>query len=272
MTSIIEDYLRQVEASLRADPDRKRPILDELRGHILDKVDDLARADPLRPREDIERDVLHDFGSPRDLALGYEPEGHLLRNQAGEIVLRFGEAVGRGTRLVVTDIGPRAAKAVGRGTGRVLKWFAIGVSALLVLAVALGIWAFYEVRPVVETLVEQSQPAYDYHESCPATPCNGALPGQVFYVSPDARQVRIEVDAYHWGSDPANGTVRVMVTDPEGATRLDRVFTVTNQSHAGHEARWAPMAGNWTVAYEFADFRGTIRVQTYATSVSWTDL
>lgn len=264
MTNLIEDYLREVEASLRADHDRRRPILDELRGHILDKVEDLAREDPLRPREDIERAVLNDFGSPRELALGYEPEGHLLRNQAGEIVLRFGEAVGRGTRS--------AARAVGRGTGLFLKWTAIALSVLLVVAVGLGIWAFYEVRPVVETLVEQSQPAYDYYESCAGTPCSGDVPAQVFYVAPDAKQVRIDIAAYHRAEGGGNGTARVVVTDPEGAIRLDRTFVLGNETHSSHEARWAPSAGNWTVAYTYTEFRGTLRVQTYATSVTWADL
>lgn len=264
MTNLIDDYLREVEASLRADADRKRPILDELRAHILEKVDDLARADPLRAREDIEREVLNDFGSARDLALGYEPEGHLLRDETGEIILRFGQAVGRGTK--------KAARAVGRGTGVFLKWTAVALSVLLVLGIGLGVWAFYEVRPVVETLVEQSQPAYEYQESCPATPCNGELPPQAFYVSPDAKQVRISLEAYHWDDLPANGTARVVVTDPLGEVRLDRTFLVSTRTHVSQEARWAPAEGNWTVAYTFTEFRGSLHVRTYATGVAWADL
>jgi hypothetical protein len=262
MHQLIEDYLREVEQSLRVENGRKRQIIDELRGHLNEKVDDLARAAPDRPVEDVARQVLGDFGNPRDLALSYSDGAPVLRNQAGEIVLRLGAALGRGTR------------AVGRGTGKVLKWFAIAVSVLLVIAIGVGIWAFYEVRPVVATLVDQAQPAYEYHESCEGTPCSGGVPGERFFVSPDARQVRFALEVWSpWDDDVnASGSVHVVVKDPSGNATFDRVITMGNGTRVSEEARWAPAAGNWTVSIEYDAFRGSVDLSTYAASVRWSDL
>lgn len=263
MTGIIEDYLREVESSLRVDRARRQQIVDELRAHLHEQAADLRRQRPELPETDVAREVLASFGNPRDLALAYEPEGAaVLRNRAGEVVLRLGDAFGRG------------ARAAARGTGVVLKWFAVAVSALLVLAVGLGVWAFYEVRPVVETLVEQSMPAYVYREECGGTPCSGALPGDRFYVAPDAKQVRLDVDVHPPWDGSANGTgaVRVWVVDPAGATVYDRTFAVRPDGSASHEMRLAPVEGNWTIAYEYDGFRGVVQVEAYATSLRWEDM
>lgn len=273
MTSIIEDYLREVETTLRVDAERKRQIVDELRSHLREKVADLRNSEPARAQEDVEREVLSDFGSPHDLALAYSPEGQaILTNQAGDIVLRLGQAVGRGATYVATDLGPRAARAVGRGTGRLLKVFAVIVSVLLILSIGIGVWAFYEVRPVVETLVEQSQPAYSYREECPGTPCNGPVPADTFYVSPGSKQVRVDLDVRHPWRENGTGSVTVLVKDPSGTGSFNRTFTLSGMNDFHHEMRWAPTEGNWTIAYSYSGFVGVVDVDVYATSIRWDDL
>lgn len=258
MTNLIEDYLREVETSLRVDAARKRQIVDELRTHLTEKVDDLHAATPARSRFDIEQEVLREFGNPRDLALAYEPDGTaVLRSAAGDVVVRLG----------------RAAKAVGRGTGTFLKWTAVALAVLLVVALGVGAWAYYEVKPYIPGMIESSQPVYQYFERCVETPCSGAPPPDSFYVRPEASMVRFDLNIYsvHPKGDRdghiGNGTLRILVSDPAGAALFDRTFNVTNEAGFHHETSWAAQPGNWSVAYTLMDFVGAFDVEAYAVSL-----
>ena len=260
--TLIENYLREVEASLRVDAARKRQIVDELRTHLTEKVNDVATAEPLRPRPEIEQEVLREFGNPRDLALAYEPDGTaVLRDSAGDIVLRVGKAVGRG------------AAAVGRGTGTFLKWTAVALAVLLVISLGVGAWAYYEIKPYIPGMIESSDPVYQYFERCTETPCSGAPPPDTFFVRPTAQTVRFDINVYSvhldedWEKHVANGTMRVVVTDPAGASAFDRTFNVTDEGSFRYETSWAAQPGNWSIAYEFTDFVGAIDVETYAVSL-----
>lgn len=260
MSRIIDNYLREVEASLRADRARKSQIIDELRSHLAEKVNDLQATDPARDRAEIERDVLREFGSPQELALAYEPEGTaVLRNQAGDIVLRVG-------------------KAAARGTGKVLKGLAIALAFLLVLAVGVGAWAWYEIKPNIPAIVEQSQPLYEYYERCADTPCNGELPNDTFYVRPNVTTVRFDLrvsavtDHLDNGTRDrvGNGTVHVTVRDANGTALLDRDFSLTEDAAAHHSIGWAAVPGNWTVSYRFDGFRGAVDAEAYVSGFAWT--
>jgi hypothetical protein len=264
MTHLIDDYLREVETSLRVDAARKRQIVDELRTHLTEKADEVSAADPERPRAQIEQEMLREFGNPRDLALAYEPEGTaVLTNQAGEIVLRLGKAVGRG------------AAAVGRGSARALKWVAIALAALLVVALGVGAWAYYEVKPFIPAIIEQSEPTYQYFERCVATPCSGAAPADTFYVRGEATTVRLDLNVYSvhteddWDRHVGNGSVRIVVTDPAGEVRYDRSLNVTEEGATFYETSWTAVEGNWTIAYSFDAFVGAIDVETYAIGFPW---
>ncbi|HET6404676.1 MAG TPA: hypothetical protein VFH78_08515 [Candidatus Thermoplasmatota archaeon] len=273
MTTLIENYLREVEASLRVDAARKRQIVDELRTHLTEKVADLRASHPERSAFELEQEVLHEFGNPRDLALAYQPDGSaVLTSAAGDIVLRVGHAVGRG------------ARAVGRGTGAVLKWTAVALGILLAISLGVGAWAYYEVKPYIPSIIESSDPVYTYYESCVGTPCQGALPADTFYVRPEAQTVRFDLDVRpvrlseeQAAAVPANGSVRVVVADPSGEVRFDRTYELSPMvegSAAGGRARqllsWSAVEGNWTVAYTFTDFVGTVQAQTYAIRLPFT--
>lgn len=280
MTGLTENYLREVEHSLRADADRKRQIIDELRSHLQEKIDDIKRANPERSYEDIEREVLHDFGSPRDLALAYEPEGvAVLKNNAGDTVLRVGQAVGRGATYVATDLAPRAARAAGRNAGRALKVIGITLAILLVTALGVAGWAYYEVKPYLGAIAEDGLPVYDYSESCSGTPCSGLLPAGSFYVKSEARQLRFELDidpVHPSGAERGTphvgaGSVTVTVTDPTGVQAYNRTVLMTNGSSVRHDATWAALEGNWTVAIAFDGFQGDVRVEAYTWSAPWRD-
>lgn len=275
MTTLIEDYLRDVATSLRVDAARKRQIVDELRTHLTEKAAELRAADPTRSIFDVEQEVIREFGNPRDLALAYEPDGTaVLTTAAGDIVLRVGKAVGRG------------ARAVGRSTGTFLKWTAVALAILLVISLGVGAWAYYEVKPYIPAIIDSSDPVYEYRETCSATPCNGLLPADTFYVRPEAQTVEFDLDVYRVrlsesqmeNMSATNGTVRVVVLDPAGNSRYDRTFELAAASSSEYrsgssagsshqQTSWAAAPGNWTVSYEFTDFVGTISVQAYAVSL-----
>jgi hypothetical protein len=254
MTNLIDDYLREVESTLRVDAARKRQIVDELRSHLRDKTLDLAREDPAMPQEEVERRVLAEMGSPRDLAFGYEPDGSTtVMTSAGETILRIGAAVGR-------------------GTGRVLKWVAIGMAVLLVLAIGVGIWAFYEVKPFAEAIASESDPVYYFEETCRGTPCNGAMPSDTFFVTNATKTIRFELDLYHVHGENTdvqvgNGTVHILVRSPDNATRLDRQLNMTNATSLSTEMTWAAQPGEWSVSVSFEGFQGNIALQAYARAV-----
>lgn len=271
MTRAIDDYLREVETSLRVDASRKRQLVDELRTHLAERVEDVAREDPARPLLEVQQEVLREFGNPRELALAYEPEGAaVLTNSAGEIVLRLTQAVGRGAAVV-----GRGAVVVGRGTGKALKWLAISLAALLVVAIGVGAWAFYEVKPFIPAILEQSEPAYQYYERCAATPCSGTPAADMFFVRPEAKTVRLDLNVQSTYADHdraahvGNGTIRITITDPLGEVRLDRAINLSSDASTRYETSWSAMAGNWTVAYAFDTFVGVVDVETYAISFPW---
>lgn len=258
MSALIEDYLREVSASLRVDATRKRQIVDELRTHLTERVAEDVAASPERPRDEVEREVLRDFGNPRDLALAYEPDGGapVLLNQSGDIVLRLGRA------------SARAAKAVGRGTTKVLKVTAIALAVLLVVALGVGAWAYYEIKPYIPTIIESQEPVYSYYESCTTT-CSGLYPADTFHVREGAETVRFDLRVRYdndWETDEHRGAgnVTVKLLDPAGVARYERTLAVTNETWVHHEASWGAMPGNWSATYEFDAFVGTIEVETYA--------
>ena len=265
MPGLIDNYLREVEASLRADPARKRHIVEELRAHLHEKVADLQRAHPERSREDVEREVLHDIGSARDLALGYEPEGtEVLRNRAGDTVLRLGQAVGRG------------AKAAGRGAGKVLKVVAITLAVVLVVAMGVGAWAFYEFKPQLLAMANDASPVYSYSETCRGAPCDGSIPTATFHVHDDARQVRFEMDLWPTYSSGGRtqiggGGVSISVSDPNGGVAFERTLNMTNATRVHHDLTWAAVPGNWTIAVQYDQFVGEVHLHARTWSAPWAD-
>ena len=244
MTDLIEDYLRRVEGSLRADPERRRAIVAELRSHLEERVADVRARDAGRDPADVVREVLRDFGDPVMLALSYDPSARgpaVLKAPSGEVVLSIG-------------------RAVGRGTGKVLKFVAIAVGFLLVLGTGLGIWAFYEVKPIVEANVPY--PVYDRSEHCDATGCTGGPTSQTFHIYPEAREVRMDLAVDH--KDATSGTVTLRIEDPDGKVKYDRTFTAGTTRHAHEDTQWAPVRGDWKVTVTLTAFKGTLDINIFA--------
>ncbi len=247
MNDIIDAYLREVETRLRGERADKRAIVQELRSHLVDRVTGLMAEDPGISEEEAARQAVRAFGDPAELALSYGPSGPELSSASGETVLRIG-------------------RAVGRGTGKVLKGVGIGLLALLVVVSALGIWAFYEVRPYVEDIVERNaeRSVYSFHTSCKDAPCTEEQRSQTFYIHPSARSVQLDLRAWDTRDDVSQGSLEVRVTTPDGTLAYNRTLQLDGRSSLSEEASWAPLSGNWTVDVRVSDLVGTVSVHVEA--------
>lgn len=239
MGTLIDGYLDEVKRSLKTDATTRDQVIQELRGAMEEKLAALAKQRPETPIDELEKEALTDFGSPEDLALAYGPEGAHLRRASGEIALKLGRAVGRGTKQVI-------------------KWGAIVGTVALLLGIALGIWAFYEAAPYVEGIVERQvyREAYTVHEHCSPQACDGQRGPQSFALTDGARQVRLDVDIDADDQGHAGGAVEVLFVDPLGETKYARTFNVTGDAFYREELRWDPLAGEYTIAFEYHDFVG----------------
>ena len=244
MTRIIDDYLREVETHLQVGPSQRERILDELRGHLFEKVEDLRNREPALSTEDAERRAINDFGSPHELALSFDVGGPTLETKAGKTVVRMG-------------------RAVGRGTGRILKFIAISVAVLLVLSIGVGIWAFYEVRPYVEDIIrrESSEELYAFHQHC-ASPCDGQTFTQSFYVPSGAHDVRAYVASWTPTGGVANGSVDIRILDPDGNEQYNRSLPASEENY--ETLSWQTLPGTWQVRIGFEGFSGVIDLEVHA--------
>ena len=240
MNGTVEDYLRRVESSLQTDRDTKRSIMDELRSHIADKVADMQRRSPERPRDAIVGDVLHGLGEPSEFALRFEGERPVLqRRGTGETVLRV-------------------TRAVGRGTKRVIRGLLFTILVLMLLVAGVAAWAFQEVRPYVEGRLPLT--LYEFERSCPlGSPCVENVTGS-FHVQAGAARVQFSLSV-HPPSGGGNGTLHLRVTDPGGLVKFDRVLSAAGRGHVHESLAWAPLEGDWTVELRLVAFVGYADVE-----------
>lgn len=244
MSKVIDEYLAEVGRSVRVEPARRRAIVAELRAHLVDKMRDEKRRFPARSDDEIARAVVADFGDPRELAVAYDGSGAALvqRVSTGEVVLRVGRAAGRGMKAVA-------------------KWFAIVVACLLVLAIALGGWVYYEVKPIVAE--NTPYPIYSTSKSCKISDCASLSEAQRFHVHENAREVRmsLKVDA-----EKGLGNVNIVVKDPAGRVKYDQSFASsgTSAQRTTEHLTWGPEPGEWSIAYRYMAFQGNVSVEIFA--------
>lgn len=252
MEGPIDDYLAEVEAHLEGPPEHKRQILRELRGHLEERMADLTDEDPHSDPAEIARYVVRDFGNARELALAYDAHGRPeLHDSAGRTVLTVSEAVGRGARVAA-----KGAVVVGRGTGKVLKVVAVVLAVLLVLAVGVAVFAWYEVRPIIERNLEYD--VYSSSEECSTDSCPRTPVEETFFIHRGAREVRMDLNIHHEETLPSS--VRITVIDPDGDARFDRTFSSGDDEHAYRHFSWGPAVGDWTIRYDYSAFRGSLWV------------
>jgi len=281
MSGRIDDYLHELEAQLRADAAHKRQILDELRTHIDDKLADMRAEQPEADHETLVAEVLAEFGPARELALAYEPNGTVavLQNRAGEVLLHIGDLVERGATYVATDLGPRAARgvrthgppaarAVGRVTGRFLRFLGITIVVLLVLSLALGIFAFYELRPLALTIADEAAPAYSHTQDCRQGACPFSVTRDTFYVEPGDKTVRLTLGASPDRDAAQMGNVTFRIYDPQGGEHFNRTFGGSQLAHSHVQTQWEARPGDWMVEIVVDHFSGFIDLDLYARSVN----
>jgi hypothetical protein len=245
VTDVIRDYLKAVGHRMPMDAGAKEQVLRELRAHLLEKAADLARENPSLSREDVERRVVREFGDPDELAFAYGGGRAVVRSSKGEVVLRVGRALGRGTKAF-------------------LKWTAIAVAFLLVLGSALSYAVYQESKPYLQHQFynEYATQVFYRVDSCGAERCNGLPSAETFGPPEGAKRIeaRIMVSVAQ-----AGGSVRISVTDPAGATVYDRTFSATTSSTTSQEELvWTAVPGAWKVTTHHIGFSGTAMLDFYA--------
>lgn len=250
----IDDYLNEVKRHLAAPKADKSRILDELRSHLTDQVNDaVAAAGSKADADAITRQVLRDFGEPRELALSYEPERTVIRDSKGEVALQV-------------------TRDVARGTGRVLKFTILtllGIAGFVVLVGAfLTVFLADDFRELAQDYAPE--PVYMHDRQC-SDPCNGVMDESSFFVHGNAREVRFDLSVMPWPdtlTDPGNlGTVRIQVTDPSGDVRFDRTFT-GNEGQEASNIAWQPEQGDWSISYDYTLWRGAVDVEVWTVGLA----
>lgn len=231
--AIIEDYLREVERHLAPGSD-KASILQELRAHLGDKAADIRAQDPDVSPWDAERRAINSFGAPREVAAGY---GALAQEpRRAEVAL----ALGRG---------------LARGTGKVVKGIAIAIAFLLVFGAAVAYVAWHEAKPVLES--QMPRDVYAHHDRC-ATPCNQTASERVFTVYNGTRELHFAVQTL---IEAPQGSVRVVLRDPEGNVRYERTLVAESLDQSFSERTSLPvLLGDWRVTTELAGFSGWLHL------------
>ncbi len=244
---MIDDYLQTVRRNLDLPMTRRDAIIDELRAHLDEAVQNEKAQDPGASDDDVQRRVLRDFGDPRQLAASYD----------------------EGTSTVATPRGRVALEVTGsiaRSTGKVLKFGILTIlgiaGVVLVVAAFLVVFLADDIRDFAET--HAPEPVFDHERTC-TSPCNGALDSQSFFIHNNAREVRFEF----WISpDPDNevaaqlASLHITVTDPSGDVRFDRTFTGT-EGHQHSHITWSPEAGDWSIEYEYQNWEGSLDTEVW---------
>ncbi len=242
MTALIESYLQDVRRRLPGTAD-KDAIIAELRTHLEDRIAERgAPSQTPEQQQAIVREVLRDFGEASELALAYENDSPVLQRSGGEVALRLTKSAARSAGVAVAG--------ASRFLRPILITLMIIVGSVAGIALVAGIVLFDDIRELAERHAPET--VYDHHRHCNMA-CNETL-NESFYVGPGAREVRLGVDI-----DASSGTFRVIIRDPDGAVRLDRLYS------AGDDVRMdntvAPTSGTWTTQLTYGAFQGQASVE-----------
>ncbi len=131
----IEGYLTRLRAGLRGlNPDDVREIVEELRGHIVDKA---ARSGELTPAG-VDA-ALAALGSPEELASEYVTDNLLARAEVSRSPWRILESLFRWASLSVAGFFVLLGSIVGYFLGGALMWCAV---LKLIHPQTAGLWAY----------------------------------------------------------------------------------------------------------------------------------
>lgn len=278
MTDHIEDYLRKVDRHLTLEPHQRQQVLSELRSHLWETVRELQNQDPARPIEDIQHQVVQDFGAPADLAIAYNPEGSIVLTDAtgstvltfSEAVTRAGRAVGKGAATSAKAVG-KGAVVAGRGLGGFLKVLLIVVSiviaAALLSASLVAVFLFDDIKELIEENAQASLYTGNF-DNCSNAPCNGTLDPKRFYVGEETKRLRFMIAGHASGNETNGGGILVVtVRDPEGNTVMDAAYDLAPRESFWDRGVWAAQPGYWQIEVRYEDFRGHFELDVDATGL-----
>lgn len=238
----LDDYQQRLTAALPNLPaDERQAVVEEVMSHLDQQVADLVSHG--KAHADAVAEAIHRFGSPDEIAAGYDAGSGEVRPPAGDVVLRVAKATGRGAG--------QAAAFVGRGIGGVARFVAIIVLVSLVVAGGVAVTAVAladEWLPFVEARIEENADHDLYHRSLVGIVDRN----DTFYAPSDISRISLSV----WTYD-ATGCFDITIRDPQGTA----VHTATVCDDSSLSTTLPPVTGMWTIDYDAGDFagRGTVR-------------
>lgn len=275
-------FLREVDSHLTLDPAERKQVLGELRSHLAETASEMQIVDPDRSVDDIQAQVVDDFGAPADLALAYNPRGSVvLTDASGATVLTFSAAVTKAGKMAgeVARSGARAvgrgaeavgrsAGAVGRGAGRAVKIGFLSFVVLLGVALLSGtivaVVLFDDIRDIVESNVDEH--LYSSSVDCRNLNCSGARGSTSFYLFEGAKGLTYDFDL-HAAEANATGTALLQIYDPSGRLVLNRTFDATGEHRNIERGDFQPAPGYWEVRLVFAGYNGQASIDVWATGL-----
>lgn len=227
---MIDDYIRRLSADLGHLPKKERDaVLAEVRAHLEEAA-----------KEDGMEAAIESFGTPAEVAAGYDRDTQTVRARSGAVVLTVSKALGRGV------------VATGRGAGRVLKWGLIGALSLLAIASAIAIAVLVVFDDEIKEAVPRPIDAYD--RSCTVTsPCAGPENAATFDIGPDVKEFRVLIDG-----DCDAGTASVRAQDPSGD-----VITLSENACNGAIKTFTEQ-GRWSITVVYSAYVGTVELDVLA--------
>ena len=223
---VIEEYLDEVRTHLQMPAEERDAVIDEMRLHLLDKMEQLRKAEPDRSEDELALQATHSFGEPAEIgARGpgaslppSSPMQSFWRKTTKVAVIAAGVGILLVASLILADIGAQTFGLVDHGTE--------------------ANWTVYTRS---NRLADQT-----------------SIENDTFFVPYAAQEVLLWITI----SPSANNTGcgGLILRDPNAQTVLD------DSQNCGRVDRYLRFetAGRWQIDYKFQDFTGNVTVSVHA--------
>lgn len=231
----LDIYMQELRAALKRLPaDERAAVLDEVRSHLEEQVQELQAEGMAREKAEVL--AAANFGDPAEIAAGYDDHSGEVRSDTGDVVLRVAKAAAKGAGT--------AAVATGRVAGKGLSGLSKILGAVIITAIIVGgatavvaITFADEWAPFVSDKIEENSS----HEVYRRDMTNIGMRTDPFWVPDDVR--RLEVSAHVWdGPDCASFSL----VDPNGTVQFESGQLCENDDV---RTTLPPISGSWRITF-----------------------
>lgn len=264
MTDLIDDYLAELRERLGGDPASREETVHAIRARLRADAEALEQERPTLARLDAQREAIARLGSVADVARDLAPVATPARGAPPPGASAAPALVYRAVAPSGVELAERAARGLARGARSVAKGALIALAVLLVVGLGVGAWAYHELRPVIERNMPYS--VYSHSEWCAEAACTSGEVTQSFFVYPEAREVRMSVNAHQTsrevdGVELASGALRLVVRSSANETLYERTLEPSTDGSISEALSWPPATGEWRITYELTEYRGWFDVE-----------